>query len=183
MPNLSDNEYKRFRELLDKDAIRDVVMRYCRAIDRVDGELLRTVYWPDGWDSHSIFDGPVDEFIPWVVDTLNGMIATQHFVGNVSIELDGEHAYTEIYFNAHHKVAADDGSERDSIAAGRYLDHFERRGDEWRIKHRRAIFDWDLNQPSTSSWSSSRASNVAGNVMERGTRGPQDLVYSRAHFK
>ena len=178
MPELSNAEYERFRELLDKDAIRDVIMRYSRAIDRVDGDLLRTVYWPDGWDSHSIFDGPVDEFVPWVVDTLNGMIATQHFIGNVSIELEGDHAYTEVYFIAHHKVARDD-AERDSIAAGRYLDHFERRDGEWRIKHRRAIFDWDLNQPSSSSWNTPPAKDV----MERGTRGQQDPVYSRAHFK
>jgi hypothetical protein len=179
MPELSDDEYKRFRQLLDKDAIRDVIMRYSRAIDRVDGGLLRTVYWPDGWDSHSIFDGPVDDFVPWVVNTLQGMIATQHFVGNISIDLDGDHAYTEVYFNAHHKVAGEDGSERDSFAAGRYLDHFERRDDEWRIKHRRAIFDWDINQASTSGWNDPPAKDV----MERGTRGKQDLAYSRVHFK
>jgi hypothetical protein len=154
-------------------------MRYSRAIDRVDGDLLRTVYWPDGWDSHSIFDGPVDEFVPWVMDTLNGMIATQHLVGNISIELDGDHAFTEVYFMAHHKVAGDDAAQRDVIAAGRYIDHFERRGGEWRIKHRRAIFDWDLNQPSTSGWDHPPANGV----MERGKRGHDDLVYQRARFK
>ena len=178
MPELSDAEYQRFLELLDKEAIRDVIMRYSRAIDRVDAELLRSVYWPDGWDSHSIFDGPAEEFIPWVVDTLNGMIATQHFIGNISIELEGDHAYTEVYFNAHHKVEDQEGSQRDSIAAGRYLDHFERRGTEWRIKHRRAIFDWDLNQASTSNWENPPAKDV----MERGARGRQDLVYTREHF-
>jgi hypothetical protein len=179
MPELTDAEYQSFQQLLAKDAIRDVIMRYSRAIDRVDGDLLRTVYWPDGWDSHSIFDGPIDEFVPWVTDTLNGMIATQHLVGNISIDLDGDHAYTEVYFMAHHKVAGEDGAERDAIAAGRYLDHFERRQDEWRIKHRRAIFDWDLNQPSTSGWNHPPANEL----MERGTRGPEDMVYQRAHFK
>ena len=154
-------------------------MRYSRAIDRVDADLLRTVYWPDGWDSHSIFDGPVSEFIPWVVETLNGMIATQHFLGNISIDLEGDDAYTEIYFQAHHKVAGANGEEHDAIAAGRYLDHFERRGTEWRIKHRRAVFDWDLNQASTSRWNQAPAKGV----MERGTRGREDLAYSRAHLQ
>jgi hypothetical protein len=179
MSELTEVEYQRLRELLDKDAIRDVIMRYSRAIDRVDGELLRTVYWPDGWDSHSIFDGPIDEFVPWVTDTLNGMIATQHLLGNISIELNGDHAYTEVYFMAHHKVADAEGAERDAIAAGRYLDHFERREGEWRIKHRRAIFDWDLNQPSTSSWQD----GPAREVMERGARGRNDPVYHRSHLK
>jgi len=179
MPELSDLEYQRFLQMLDTEAIRNVIMRYSRAIDRMDADLLRTVYWPDGWDSHSIFEGPVDEFIPWVIGTLNRMVSTQHFLGNVSIELEEEHAYTEVYFIAHHKVAEQDGSQRDSIAAGRYLDHFERRGDEWRIKHRRAIFDWDLNQASTSNWDRSPAKDA----MERGVRGQEDLVYDRAHFK
>jgi len=179
MPELSDSEYRCFLDLLHKEAIRDVIMRYSRAIDRIDADLLRSVYWPDGWDSHSIFEGSVDEFIPWVTDTLSQMISTQHFLGNISIDLEGDQAYTEVYFIAHHKVEAQDGSQQDSIAAGRYLDHFERRQDEWRIKHRRAIFDWDLNQASTSNWDSLPAKEI----MQRGVRGRSDLVYDRAHFK
>jgi hypothetical protein len=80
---------------------------------------------------------------------------------------------------AHHKVAGEAAAQRDVIAAGRYIDHFERRGSEWRIKHRRAIFDWDLNQPSTSGWDHPPATGI----MERGKRGHDDLVYQRARFK
>ena len=38
-------------ELLAKQEIRDVLMRYSRAIDRMDSELLASVYHP-GADEH-----------------------------------------------------------------------------------------------------------------------------------
>jgi len=178
MAELSDAEYQQFRALVDREAVREVILRNSRAIDRVDEELLRAVYWPDGWDSHSIFDGSFEDYVPWVIETLNGMIATQHNVANILIELDGDHAYTESYFIAHHKLLGEGGEERDMIAAGRYIDHIERRGDEWRIKHRRAVFDWDLNQPSTSGWNAPERKAM----MERGTRGRGDPVFSRDHL-
>lgn len=179
MPELTDAEYDQFRGLVNREAIRDVIMRNSRAIDRVDEELLRTVYWPDGWDSHSIFEGSFEDYVPWVIDTLNGMIATSHNVCNISIDLEGDHAYTESYFIAHHKIVGDGGEKRDMIAAGRYLDHMEKRKGEWRIKHRHAVFDWDIDQPSTSTWDASPSKEI----MERGTRGRADLVYDRDHLK
>ena len=33
--------------LLDKQAITETLMRYARAIDRRDPELLRSIYWPE----------------------------------------------------------------------------------------------------------------------------------------
>ena len=183
MPTLTDEEYKQFRALVDREAVREVILRNSRAIDRVDEELLRTVYWPDGWDSHSIFDGSFEDYVPWVIETLNGMIATHHNVANIMIELDGDDAFTESYFIAHHKIKGEDGVDRDMFAAGRYVDHIQRRGDgqhrEWRIKHRRAVFDWDINQPSTSTWDDGERKAM----MERGMRGRDDRVFSRDHLK
>jgi hypothetical protein len=34
-------------KLMDKQEIHDVLMRYCRGIDRCDEELLRSVYHPE----------------------------------------------------------------------------------------------------------------------------------------
>jgi hypothetical protein len=178
VPTLTDDEYTQFRALVDREAVREVILRNSRAIDRVDEDLLRTVYWPDGWDSHSIFDGSFEDYVPWVIDTLNGMIATQHNVANILIDLDGNDAYTESYFIAHHKIRGEDSVVRDMFAAGRYVDHIQRRGREWRIKHRRAVFDWDINQPSTSTWEDDERKAM----MERGVRGREDRVFSRDHL-
>ena len=40
------------QRLIDEDAIRKVHLRYCRAIDRRDFELLRACSHPDGIDDH-----------------------------------------------------------------------------------------------------------------------------------
>ncbi|MBT5754390.1 MAG: SnoaL-like domain-containing protein [Acidimicrobiaceae bacterium] len=42
----------RLRALIDKDEIRDVLMRYGRGVDRLDEELLRSCYHPDSHDDH-----------------------------------------------------------------------------------------------------------------------------------
>jgi hypothetical protein len=173
VPELGDEEYRQFQELLDREAIREVIFTYCRGIDRVDEESLRRVYWPDAVDEHSVFDGPAEEFIPWVIDTLRGMRATQHNICNLSISIEGQDAWVESYFIAHHKLEDEGGGERDMIAAGRYLDHMQKRGGEWRIRHRRVVYDWDLEQPSTSNWTSLPQSGF----MRRGDRAPADEVF------
>ena len=42
------------QRLLDEDAIKKVHLRYCRAIDRRDFDLLRTCYHPDAEDDHRV---------------------------------------------------------------------------------------------------------------------------------
>jgi hypothetical protein len=48
--------------LLDKEAIRDCLMRYCHGIDRCDEDLVRRVYWPGATDDHGMFSGPASDF-------------------------------------------------------------------------------------------------------------------------
>ena len=42
------------------------MLRYCQGIDRLDMELVRSAYHPDGVDHHTGFDGTVDEYVAWV---------------------------------------------------------------------------------------------------------------------
>uniref|UniRef100_UPI001952E840 nuclear transport factor 2 family protein n=1 Tax=Stenotrophomonas maltophilia TaxID=40324 RepID=UPI001952E840 len=51
--------------LLDKDAIRECLYRYCRGIDRQDEDALRASYWPDATDRHGPYSGSADGFIAW----------------------------------------------------------------------------------------------------------------------
>ena len=41
------------QSLLDREAIRDCLLRYCRGIDRCDEEALRSAYWEDATDCHA----------------------------------------------------------------------------------------------------------------------------------
>src|SRR5579863_8399880 len=65
-------------ELLDRQAIRDVVYRYCRGIDRLDMKLVRSCYHPDGIDHHTGFDGKRDDYVEWVRGGLGRMAGTMH---------------------------------------------------------------------------------------------------------
>ena len=49
-------------ELLDREAIRDCIYRYCRGVDRADEASLRGAYWPDATDQHGPYSGPVEGF-------------------------------------------------------------------------------------------------------------------------
>ena len=45
----------KIQEILDKESIRDLVHIYCRAADRHDHELMRTLYHEDARDDHGSF--------------------------------------------------------------------------------------------------------------------------------
>ena len=53
----------RVQELLDREAIRDCLYRYCRGIDRLDEQALRSAYWEDATDRHGAYQGPASGFI------------------------------------------------------------------------------------------------------------------------
>ena len=77
----------RLQALLDKQEIEEVVLRYCRGIDRRDFDLVRSCYHSDAQDHHGSFDGTVDEFVTWVDGLTSRYRWTTHLVGNVLIDL------------------------------------------------------------------------------------------------
>jgi hypothetical protein len=165
----------RLEILLDKQAITEVMHRYCRGLDRFDIELLRGVFWPDGQDFHGAFDGSASDFCAFV-ETNAGegspIKVTHHSLSNVLIELAGQTAYAESYFVAYHRIEGE--TAEDEFVGGRYVDVFEKRGDEWRIKIRRTIFDWARKDPATERlWDRWPAAYIFG------TRNRQDPVYAR----
>jgi hypothetical protein len=133
--------------LLDERAVRDVLYRYCRGIDRMDLELVRSCYHPDAVDSHGSFHGTVDEFLEWVWRVLGRYTSTMHLLGNILVEPDGpKRARVESYGIAFHRA---DGAERagNLVTGFRFVDEFEHRpvGDgpaQWRIASRVAVTDW-----------------------------------------
>ncbi len=74
--------------LVDRQAIADVVLRYCRGIDRLDLELVRDCYHADATDEHGTFTGTRDEYVEWVAGVLTRFTGTMHVVANQLIEFD-----------------------------------------------------------------------------------------------
>ncbi len=131
------------QSLLDKQEIQEVLHKYCRAIDRCDEELLRSVYHPDAIDIHGTFRGLASEFIPHAMAGLRRHYsATSHCIGNILIELDGDVAFVETYLTAWHVSTNENGTEDNLILGARYVDRFERRDGAWKIAHRTVVGDW-----------------------------------------
>ena len=54
----------------DKIEIADVVYKYCRAIDRMDRELLESVFHEDSIHHHGEYEGPSSDFCNFAFDIL-----------------------------------------------------------------------------------------------------------------
>ena len=141
------------RSLADKQAITEVIHRYCRAIDRCDGDLLSNCFHADSTHDHGPYAGPSADFCKFALQLLAQVGTTQHQAGNILIDLRGDIAYAETYWVAYHRILADGpregagvlvsrGMDEDLFIGGRYIDRFERRSGEWRIAHRFGIHDW-----------------------------------------
>ena len=143
------------QDLLDKQAIHEVMMRYCRGVDRQDAELLRSTYWPDAHDDHGLYSGSRDGFVDWVISFLRENFSTViHKIGNELVEVHGDIAFSESYFTGYYDFVQD-GRPHTRMSCGRYVDRFERRDGEWRIARRTVVNDWGridpLDTPSVRS--------------------------------
>ncbi len=161
----------RIQDLLDKQDIAELSYRYSRACDRLDRDLLASVYWPDGTDDHGIFTGSAADYVDWVMTLLSGWIAVHHDNTNILIELDGDAAYGEVHWAGYYTLEVN-GQVMDQLAVGRYIDRYERRGGEWRIKHRTCLSDWSRMEPAVNWRGDPARSRLAGK------RKPDDLLYS-----
>lgn len=129
---------QRMREVVDRDEIRQVLMRYCRGVDRANVDLVRSVFHPDAIDDHGT-PRPAAEFARGFETVRQRQL--MHFMGNVLIELDGDSAYVESYFISF-SPRDDGGTTSTRSRAGRYLDRFERRDGAWKIAHRLVVDEW-----------------------------------------
>lgn len=128
------------RELHDKRAIRDCLVTYCRGVDRLDRELLLSVYHDDAVDDHGVFVGNREEFADWVLALhARAQNATQHIITNHACDLDGDVAHTETYWLF---ASMNTQGAPLTLSGGRYIDRFERRDGRWAIALRKCVGDW-----------------------------------------
>jgi ketosteroid isomerase-like protein len=167
------------RELADREAIRECLYRYSRGVDRLDAGMIRSAYWPDAVDEHLDFTGNAEDFIAWSFPIMGTMDQTMHMIGNVLMRIDGDRADVESYFYGYHRVNAPDGSKADVIGAGRYLDNFAKRGDEWRIARRLVQTDWFRQYPDSADWEA----GMLGMKITLGGRHPDDPSYERLRLE
>ena len=128
------------QELLDRVALHDLVMRYCRGCDRRDFALVRSLYHDDAVDDHGVmFKGGPDDFVAWLPSVTGQWSLTRHSLSNSLFVIDGDRAEGEHYVEAWHRTHGPDA--RLFIALGRYLDRYERRAGAWKFTYRSLVFD------------------------------------------
>ena len=80
-------------ELLDKQAIYELIMAYCNAADRHDHVKMRTLYHEDAIDDHGHFaKGLAMEFIDKLPEIQKAMEFLHHNVTTVNLKLAGDRA-------------------------------------------------------------------------------------------
>ena len=170
LPAPSPGQSDAITELLDTQAVHEVVLRYCRGIDRLDEATVRSCYHPDATDTHGSFHGTVDEFLTWAFRLLGRYTSTMHLVANHLSTIAGDAAVAETYGIAHH-LSEDPDPRRNLTVGFRYLDRLERReGGPWLIARRIATSEWVTAPVEGTRWPIP-ASDV------RGRRGPEDPLY------
>jgi glyoxylase I family protein len=141
-------------ELADREEIRHKIHLYCRALDRVDEPLLRSVFHPDSEHAHGPFRGRSADFCRYAIDIVRALAGTSHHLSNVTIDLSGHVAHTESYFLAIHKMGKgktvsgyweprEAPTEEIAEIGGRYIDRWEKRAGVWKIARRIGVHDWE----------------------------------------
>lgn len=127
-------------ELQDRQAIHDCLMNYSRGVDRLDRDLLLSVYHEDAIDDHGVFVGTRDEFVDWVIPMhTKTHLSHQHCILNYTCNLDGSVAHTESYYMF---IGLNRQGKPLTMGGGRYLDRFEKRDGRWAIAARVCVRDW-----------------------------------------
>ena len=152
------------KQLLEFHSIRRVIYQYSRALDRCDLDLLKDVYWPDATHEHGSFNGNAHEFADYAVPAIRKkFLRTLHSIANIHVDVQGDFADSESYVTAYHMISGDPEVVRsifgeeypdrhknsgaatiDFIYLGRYIDRFECRPGEWRIKRR--VLTWAMRR-------------------------------------
>jgi hypothetical protein len=132
-------------QLSDLQSIRDAALRYCRGVDRLDVELMKSAYWPEATDDHGVFVGNAWDFSEICMESHLGWRSTSHCIFNHTIDLDpdGVRARGEIYNVTY--LFQKDADVLDTWH-GRYLDIYEKREvdpsqAEWRILERVCVHE------------------------------------------
>lgn len=181
---------------IDRLEIQNVLTRYCRAVDRLDVELLKTVYHPDATDDHVIMNGNAHEFSAKVIPLLADLLVSgSHMIFQSQIDIEGDRAAGETYFHAYQrmrggrekiiayfgptyaaKAEAEGTLEQDHehVAGGRYIDRFLKRDGVWRIHSRIVMNEWGQCGPMRDITNE----GMMQHTFRPGTRDRSDPVYA-----
>ena len=135
--------------LLDERDITRLCYRYGSAIDDRDWAALRTCFTEDAvteYEGLGEFAG-YDAIEKACQGAVNPLDRSQHVIGNVVVEVEGDTATAQCYLHAQHAKAGTPGGDL-YVIAGRYTDSLVRTPDGLRFTRRRLETWWTEGNPA-----------------------------------
>ncbi|GLR67103.1 hypothetical protein GCM10010909_17840 [Acidocella aquatica] len=162
-------------ELIDRQDIWSVLLRYGRGLDRLDRDLIRSCYHDNAVDDHHVFVGTSDAFIDWAFENSRAFnMVHHHGVNNHTCELDGDDAYAETYYT----YIGANVQPPHLLSIGRYIDHFQRRDGVWKIANRVCVIEKTFDLTETTD-RSAESGNLRYGPLRPATRDRSDLSYQQ----
>jgi 3-phenylpropionate/cinnamic acid dioxygenase small subunit len=140
----------RLQDIIDRQAVTDVVVRYATGIDMRDWSLYRSCFADEVYIDFTSWSGGEPQRMTadrWVVSVRSGLAgfdATQHISTNHVITLHGDDAVCVSYVQAQHVLRDVLDADGDSTftLGGYYQNDLVRTSDGWKIRRCRLTVMW-----------------------------------------
>jgi len=132
---------ERLRYLEDKEAIRDLLIAYGRALDSRDTQAYSELFAAEGEWSGGIGQAKTPAGIKKMLDDVfakstGQLVKPHHIMANMAIEVDGDTATASSRWMW---ILGDENASPIMMRAGYYEDSLVRENGEWKFQKRRAI--------------------------------------------
>ena len=129
------------RRLVDRQAIEDLMVDYCAAIDRREFDELDAIFTPDAWIDYTCFGGPkghYPEIKAFLQDTMPGFPHYYHMIANTQVRfgLDDNRAKARTTCHNPMVIPLPDGGEQTAFFGLWYVDELTRTASGWRLSQR-----------------------------------------------
>jgi len=133
------------RELADRQAITELIYRYCRSVDRLDVALGHSIWHEDAFADYgeTVYQGEGRGVIDHICAQHRHTLYHSHQVSNILIDLDGDRAGSESYVTAALRIRGGGEQLKQITVWGRYIDRWSRRKGRWGLDKRISVRDFD----------------------------------------
>lgn len=166
-----DQLQQQLATLQAKQDLHELLANYCNGVDRRDRALLESLWWPEATMDFGLFVGPASQFCELISADNPSVEMTYHFTSNELFEIDGDKATGRAYVLGM-SALLNEGNATQHVAAGRYLDQYERRDGIWKFSKRLFVLDLNFNEASSAIWDSG-----IGAAVTRGQPNVDDIHY------
>ena len=130
----------------DRREIRELLENWVVWRDAGDWQRFKTVWHADGIMMATWFQGSFEDFIRVSKEGWDKGVSILHFLGGISIELDGQRAIAQSKMTISQRSKIE-GELADVVCTGRFYDFLERRNGRWGIVLRQPIYEKDSIAP------------------------------------